>query len=88
MSALHHYDHPKHRTRMVRMDDGRQLLAMTALAAGGAVTGVSLFGLVYTFAYVAPTPLILDIVAAVAGALVSFVYLVRTAASLRRWGKD
>lgn len=63
--------------RMVRVDDGRRLLSVSALAAGGAVIALSVGSLLYTAIYSARAPIYFDILAAVAGAVTAFAYLIR-----------
>jgi hypothetical protein len=78
MSFFHPTDHHRH-TRLVRIDDGRKLLTLTALAAGGAVLAISVVGVIYGAIFAARTPIEVDIVAAAAGAVVSYIFLLRAA---------
>lgn len=84
--SKHAQRYPSHeqRSRMVRMDDGRKLLGISTLAAGGAVATISVVSLAYAILYTARAPLHVDIIAASLGAIVSFVYLLKTARVFRR----
>ena len=63
--------------RMVRIDDGRRLLSIATLAAGGAALALMLGGVFYAAVYRAQSPLHFDILVAALGGIIALGYLLK-----------
>jgi hypothetical protein len=74
MSQSYH-EEPSKDVRMVRIDDGRRLLAIATLAAGGAAAALAVGSLLYSGFFVARPPIQFDILLAAVGGIATFIYL-------------
>ena len=81
-------EEPSDDRRMVRMDDGRRLLAITTLAAGGAAAMLAVGSLLYSGFFVTRAPIQFDILMAAAGGIATFIYLLLITPVFRRHKRD
>lgn len=68
-------EEPSKGVRMVRVDDGRRLLGIATLAAGGAAAMLAIGSLLYSSFFVTRPPIGFDILLAAVGGIATFIYL-------------